>query len=557
MIEDFRAIPNGARVEADVCIVGAGPAGLALAWRLAQLRPRLRIVLVESGGIGLDQSAQRLNGHGEVVGLPFRGHGPNGRARAFGGTGRLWAGQCLPFDSIDFEQRLWVPFSGWPVSAAEIAPYVGIAETFFHVGGRFYDTRNYPLFGLEAPGWSAEALRTVFTVYSPRVDVGADRLAEFRRSETVRVLLHATVASIETNAEGTRAEALRLVAPGGKAALLRSPSIALCAGGLENARLLLLSTKACPHGLGNARGLVGRFLQDHPTAVTAALAPQDLPCTGDLQDRFRLFYGKRGLRYFPKFALGDAAQRRHQVLNCVGHLVFDYPDDSAQPALRDFVHALRRRRLPDLPLRKLARIAGGVGEVAAAARRRYLHGLSPRGRPAAIRLQCHLEQAPRPESRVSLSPCKRDDLGLPALRIDWRLGELERRTLQVMTDAVQAEFARLGLGVLRPAAWLHAPDADWTLNVEDCYHHLGTTRMAGNPDGGVVDPECQVFGVDGLYVAGGSVFPTSGYANPTLMMAALAARLADRIASRSDATPASAAPGAPASRTWACEPTLG
>ena len=527
MIEDVGDLPAGSIIEADLCIIGAGPAGLALA-REFLAASSLRVVVLESGAQGVAPGPQRLSDGAESVGLLHRGHASVGRARAFGGTGRLWAGQCLPLDDIDFEARPWVPHSGWPMPANALAPYMPRAEAFFHVEGATYDEQAYAQFRLTPPSWSPDALRTAFTVYTPRIDTGAARLDEFRRAASVRVLLNAVVTGIETNPGATAVKGVRLLSPGGRASRVRARAIALCAGGLENARLLLLSNAARPNGLGNDRDLVGRFFQEHPNGVTATLVPTDAACA-DLQDRFRLLYGRGGRRYFPKFALGEATQRREQVLNCNAHLVFDYPETSAQPMLREIVNAVRQRRLPAVPLRRVASLAGAAGEIGSAVTRRYLHGLSPRGRPTAVRLQCYLEQAPNPDSRVQLSPTVRDVIGLPALRVDWRITELERRTLQVMTDAASAEFARLGLGRMEAASWLRKPGADWRARLSDSNHHIGTTRMAADPSAGVVGPDCGVFGVAGLYIAGSSVFPTSGYANPTLAMVALALRLADEL----------------------------
>ena len=530
MIEDFRTCPAGAVLEADVGVVGAGPTGLAFALALAARRPGLRITLVDSGGAALEPGPQALNAGVESIGLPHLGAAPVGRGRAFGGTGRLWAGQCLPLDPIDYAERAWVPHSGWPLDPAALAPFVARAEDFFRIPGAEYGDANYHRFRQPPPGWSPEALATVFTVYTPKVDTGADRLAEFRRHPGIRTLLHVTATRIGTDAAGRRAEAIHLAGPDGRQAVLRAPAIVLAAGGLENARLLLLSAEAKPRGLGNDRDLVGRFFQEHPTGITATLDPAECPDPAALQDRFRLFYGRDGRRYFPKFALSETVQRRAEVLNCNAHLVFDHPEESALSDLRAFVHAARRRRLPEAALRRGGRILAGLPEVAATAVRRYRHGLSPRGRPSAIRLQCYLEQAPNPASRIRLSPDRRDALGLPAMQVDWQMTPLELQTLRVMTATVAAEFDRLRLGRLRAADWLDAPGADWQARLADCYHHIGTTRMAATPERGVVDADCAVFGTAGLYVAGSSVFPTSGYANPTLAMVALGIRLADHIA---------------------------
>ncbi|WP_149535803.1 GMC oxidoreductase [Siccirubricoccus phaeus] len=545
MIGDITELPPGGRLEADLCIIGTGPTGLALAREFLG-KPGLNVVMLEAGGQEVEAAAQRLNDGVVLLGLPHRGNRNEGRARAFGGTGRIWAGQCLPLDAIDYAARPWVPHSGWPIGPEELAPFLARAEEFFHVPGAAYDARNYAAFRLRPPGFNPAALRSLFTVYTPRVDTGADRLAEFRAAANVRVLLHAAVAEILTNAEGTRATGLSVLAPDGTARQVLAPRIVLCAGGLENARLLLLSDSARPAGLGNDRDLVGRFYQDHPTGMTAELelGSADL---ADLQTRFRLLYGRDGRRYFPKFALSEAVQREEKLLNGVAHLYFDYPEDSVQQTLREAVLALRRGRRPELSARQALGLAGGVGELGRAAARRWLHGFSPIGRLTGIRLQCHLEQAPDPDSRVTIRRDRHDALGLPAMAIDWRYGALERRTLQRLTELAVVEFARLGLGRLRPYPWLHEAAAEWRTRLEDCCHQAGTTRMAARPEDGVVDPDGAVFGVDGLYIAGGSTFPTSGFANPTLTMVALAIRLADHLKARLTApAPRRAAVAAPA-----------
>jgi choline dehydrogenase-like flavoprotein len=149
--------------------------------------------------------------------------------------------------------------------------------------------------------------------------------------------------------------------------------------------------------------------------------------------------------------------------------------------------------------------------------------------PQRIQLLIHVEQAPNWDSRVRLSR-ERDDLGQRRIAVDWRLSDLERRTVRALLLTVRAEFARLGLGRVRQAGWLEdADDADWAQHFRDAYHHIGTTRMGTDPSQGVVDTNCLVYGVRGLYVAGSSVFPTSGTANPTLTIMALAVRLADHL----------------------------
>jgi choline dehydrogenase-like flavoprotein len=138
---------------------------------------------------------------------------------------------------------------------------------------------------------------------------------------------------------------------------------------------------------------------------------------------------------------------------------------------------------------------------------------------------CACEQTPNRNSRVSLSE-QTDALGLRQARLDWQLTEQDRRSLIANIEALGREFAATGIGRLRP---LLADDGRWEPMVGGGSHHMGTTRMSDDPKQGVVDRNGRVHGLDNLYIAGSSIFPTSGSANPTLNILALAYRLADHL----------------------------
>jgi choline dehydrogenase-like flavoprotein len=300
---------------------------------------------------------------------------------------------------------------------------------------------------------------------------------------------------------------------------VRARTTVLCGGGIENARLLLLS------GIGERKPAVGRYLQEHPTLWVDLATDR----SATLQE----FYGRLGrgkVRYVPRIRLGTEVQREEQVLNAIATLVHDRAESPGIVAAREISSALQERRRPrSLGRAELRGAVGQLDDVAVAAYRRFV-----RGRPSAVplqrtRVQILLEQAPNPESRITLSS-ERDALGLPKARVDWRLTELERRTARVFVGVLDAEFRRLGLAHLTGSEWLDTED--WTSGFEDAYHPIGTTRMSEDPAAGVVDGDCRVHGLEGLYVCGTSVFPTSGYANPTLTIIALALRLADHLRSR-------------------------
>jgi choline dehydrogenase-like flavoprotein len=142
-------------------------------------------------------------------------------------------------------------------------------------------------------------------------------------------------------------------------------------------------------------------------------------------------------------------------------------------------------------------------------------------------LDCIVEQRPDPDSRLSLSD-RTDCLGLPIARLDWRISDQERETVATFGNLICKEFQRIGLANPKLADWAKHRRLDDSRFVDVC-HPTGTTRMASDARSGVVDTHCQVHGTEGLYIAGSSVFPTTGHANPTLMIVALAIRLADRL----------------------------
>ncbi len=546
MIEDLDQLVDGQVLEADLCIVGAGAAGLLIA--RACLQSGLDVLLLESGGRSAEPGSAALSNGVSAPG-PFRGL-TEGRSRGFGGTTTLWGGQCLRLDAIDFERRAWVPGSGWPITADELAPWYDAAERVLEITPDEARLPAWERFGLEPIFYDRAALRPIHGVFIRRPDLGRRFRAQIEASRSVRVLLHATVQRLVTNAFGNQIKAVEVASLSGRRARVRARRVVLCAGAIENARLMLLSDDARSNGLGNEHDQVGRYLQDHPCGV-GGIVRTDAPAV--LQDHYNMLYGRGGTRFLPKIALSERAQREHGLLNCVGRLAYDYGDGSGTRALLDVMATLREGRAV-AALGRLGRVGRGLPEIAQSVWRVYGRGLSPAPRPQRILLEVFSEQTPNADSRVSLAPAT-DAFGQRRVRVDWRLDPLTGRTMAAFTRLVGREFARLGLGWLQGEAWLdtaEGEDGPARPSVVDSYHPAGTTRMASEPHQGVVDADCQVFGVHGLYVAGSSVFPTSGAANPTLSVAALALRLAERLrrafadeASRpaSPPTPVVVAPG--------------
>lgn len=136
MIEEVGNIPNGACLQSDICIVGAGPAGISLALDLSGRG--ISVLLLESGHIEPDAKTQSLY-EGEVADARMHSPPDKYRIRQLGGSSAIWGGRCMPMDPIDFESRAYVPHSGWPLSYDDLLPYYPTANALAEAGRFSYD----------------------------------------------------------------------------------------------------------------------------------------------------------------------------------------------------------------------------------------------------------------------------------------------------------------------------------------------------------------------------------------------------------------------------------
>lgn len=517
MIRDLRTDPADSPIAADVCIVGAGAAGLTLA---VELSAWARVVVLEAGGAHPDDSPTSLT-RGEVCGLPFEGL-EQGRVWSFGGTTTVWGGQCVEIDDIAFERRPWVPHSGWPFGRRHLEPFYARARQLLGLPDRVHD-RLARRFERRRPSFDERQLDCRISAVAPGLDVGLRYRDALASSGRVQVLLHAHVCEIGVNGSCSAVSAVDVRTLEGRPARVTAPAVVLCAGGIENARLLLLSNRAEAAGLGNRHDLVGRFFQEHPTFEIGPLVSTPRRAVRNAFAMLR--HGS--LRFLPRAHLSDDIQRREHTTGCVADVAYEHDLNAGLPAVKTLAASIRERRWPRHTAATAWRIVRDSPSLAVEAYRRLARGIVTAPASSAPRLQVHLEQSPNPTSRVSLSR-ERDALGLNRARVDWRLTDLDRRTARVMAATAAVEFARIGV-LLDLAEWRRIDEAAWPASVLEAYHHMGTTRMADTPANGVVDANCQVHGISGLFVCGSSVFPTAGSANPTLTIVALAVRLADHL----------------------------
>ncbi len=541
MLIDFADADIGPVLQAGVCIVGAGAAGVTLARGLAA--HGVDVCLVESGGFDHDPVTQSL-GVGENVGMPYYDL-DHSRLRFFGGTTGIWGGRCAPLDNIDFESRDWIPHSGWPIAREDLADGYRAAHRDLEIGQFDYGDALWQTLAVEPPPFDRTRFVTPFWRFDDvRERFSARRARDLLESPNVRILIHANATHLQAAANAERLDHLRVESLGGRQARVRARAYVLACGGIENARLMLASRDVETRGIGNRHDRVGRFFMEHPQGRLGRLHSD---WAFDLWNRFRKRFPKsesggvggpsNRVPIAPVLTPAPALQRDLGILNTSMTFKWQRAPGRGMPVVQRMYQNLKHQLEPNRRNRHLWHVYRGL----ATFYHRYLAIPVTRGLAALpdrrLNVMIRAEQAPNPDSRVLLSD-KRDALGLPRADLDWQFTELDKHTLRRIAETLDAELVRLCLGRFEPEPWLYDGTLAWPVDPTvgnhpiGGYHHMGTTRMSDDATAGVVDRNCRVHGYRDLFVAGSSVFATSGWANPTLTILALAHRLKDHLVSR-------------------------
>lgn len=518
--------PDG--IAADVAIIGAGAAGLSLARRL--LATGASVAILESGGFDHEDATADLN-VGRSIGLDYYPL-KDSRLRFFGGTTAIWGGRCAALDPIDFERRSWVRYSGWPITADELDPYYAEARRTFGLPAEPPSAKA--LLGDRLPAFDPRELALPLWQFDQRFDRFSIRnCADLLDHPRCTVVTHATVREIVAAPSGRGIERLSLRSLNANRMTVSARQFVLAAGGIENPRLLLASRSVMTRGLGNDHDQVGRYFMEHPHARGGRII-------GGASWKLLDLFGRRrsgGISFAPLLTPAVALQRSEGLLNTSLSIACRRPADGRQALLLAAYERMKHGTAPTARGRglwkTLKRTVNAAQQVVDPARPWLQEKLGL----GEIALVVRAEQAPNPGSRVRLG-AELDALGMPRPVLDWRTSAIDVDSVVGLVSALGRELNRLGLGTVEPAAWLTDASRAWqtdpliSTHPIGGYHHMGTTRMADSPREGVTDGTGRVHGLDNLYIAGSSLFPTSGWANPTLTIVALALRTADHIAAR-------------------------
>jgi len=511
-VEAHELLDNTGSAAWDIVVVGAGIAGLSVAQGLSN--GRLRVLVLESGGFDRrDDAAELLSGASNREDYPLIGS----RARVFGGTSTLWSGACIPLDAADFQKRAWVPLSGWPISADELQPYYAPAARVFGHAGWTGDAPRLSASPLSQGGLHA---RPVFT--SAPLNVGERQREWIARSDRMACCLGANVTGLDVDETGRNVRGVVFHDRMGRQHTVAAQAVVLATGGIEAPRLLLAVDRAAPGGLGNVRRFTGRCYMDHPL-LSVGILP--------IGSQWRAFlpytngWTERGVRTVGTIGLCAETRQKHGLLDLhlrsyrYSHLedradIIAWKEAASEAgALRGLGPVLRGHGMSSLPT--VMSYASWHLWNKTIARSRFEH----------VRFLAFAEQEPDPDNRITLGQ-KRDRYGLPLphlhLTESAQFHDSVSRSCAVLAGVFAASGfpgARMGPEQVRHIAHYGGHGL----------HHMGATRMSEDAGTGTVDRNCRVHGTANLFVAGSSVFPTGGAANPTLAISALAFRLADHL----------------------------
>lgn len=483
----------------DICILGAGIAGIIAALELAKVRPDFRICLIESGSEAVDPEHQAYcAGENRSPHLNEQEDPKYSRARALGGTSHYWGGQLAPLEADTFDHHEDRPTSGWPISRADLDPFYQAAAAYFAIDP-FFDvahwlddehyTATFEGHGLTQKIWQYRQLNFATTYRDP-----------LDRSAQIDVYLQTTCLGVNLS-ESARVTSARCVR-GTDRISIRADTFVLAMGGLENARFLLNVRAENPAFLPHTHQNTGRYFSVHPSFIWGKTL-----LTGALIES-KLYNGKSS-----------------KPLSGSGLMAFLKvpPDIRLQ---HDWLDAYFELAAPVAANESLA-IDPGI-----------LHGISARNYTLMNMAVMTNEMEARFDNHVGLGNSL-DAFGQRQLYIDLRLSARELRSSREQILYFGRQLGANGLG----RVWLDEDFLDHIRHGEiSCWgghHHMCTTRMSRSPEDGVVNSDCRAHDHENLFVLGSSTFSTSGSANPTFTIGALAVRLAAHLS----ASPRDARPG--------------
>ncbi|MBX2933000.1 MAG: GMC family oxidoreductase [Ferruginibacter sp.] len=507
MLIDARQLENNTQIEGDICIIGAGAAGISIALELEHTFKK--IILLEGGGMEYDDRIQELY-NGKITGHPYYPMKAS-RLHYFGGSTGHWGGMCSTFDDIDFEKRDWVENSGWPIKREDIAKYYPKATSILDLGpcewNLDYWLKQDPDF--KPLPLDEKVIWTKMWQFSPPTRFGKKYKDAIVNSKTIQLHIYANVVDLDATESINSITQVTVKNYAGKQHTVKAKNFILACSAMQNARVLLACNKQAPKGLGNDNDLVGRYFMEHAEIKTGELWLNHT-------DKLKLYLMEQFTKVRAELAISPEKQRELQVLNGSISLMPLELSNKTIPSVKLWSNDDPRKSLDTF--KKYSTLD----------KRNFIQRFFSKSIYQSYGLFTRVEQLPHPESRVVLSN-EKDELGIPRANLFWALSPIDKKTVFTINKLLGQQIGAAGIGRVKLKEFLLDGDVQLPDYTSGGWHHLGTTRMSDDPKHGVVDANCKIHGIDNLYVAGSSCYTTGGAVNPTLTVVAISLRLANHI----------------------------
>ena len=499
------------------------------------------VLLLESGDRESDTVSSQAS-RAEIVDSSRHADMEIAVCRALGGTSWTWGGRCVPYDDVDWAPRDFVSDANWPLSHDEVRPWYKVASQYLLCGE---DKFAVPFTRKLSEGLTLDFIER-WARESRVILVHRDRLLQ---SQHVKLSLRSTLTGLNLSSDGRHLDSLAVSTPDGPRTVKARRTV-LAMGGVETTRFLLHAQQSLPNHFGGLDGPLGRYYMGHISGKIASIVFNDPASIVDLD--FAL--DEHGCYIRRRLMLTSEAQLRHKVLNTAfwADNPFFYDPSHGSGVLSAVFLALAfppvgRKILPEAirlihtgprPYQWGAHLRNailgaprGVSDVLRILRDRFIKkprkpGFLVWNSGGKYALHYHAEQVPNPASRITLAG-ESDSFGVRRARIDLRFTDQDVQSVIDSHEALDKALRANGIGrldFLYPASQLRDRIYD---QATDGLHQIGSTRMGTDPQRSVVDRNLRVHGVENLFVASSSVFPTSGQANSTLLAVAFAMRLTD------------------------------
>jgi choline dehydrogenase-like flavoprotein len=564
MKQDTSKLPNGTEVISDVCIIGAGPAGMTAAREF--LKTKYTVSLLESGGHAYNHDIQMLS-QGEISGDVHEAQ-ESMHLRQIGGTANNWILQMTddeygyrytPYDAVDFEQRDEIPYSGWPITKADLDPYYERAHAVCGVGHYDY-TAEYWARGKHQPiKFNSDAVYNSVFTFGPTKKFTQEFPEQITASNNVTIYYHATVVELLCSEDGEEVTTAVVRMFDGKEVYFKAKQFIIASNALQTPRLLLNSNKTHPKGIGNQHDNVGRYYMDHNLVPFGLFYPDDPSIINDLG--FYDMQGVDGASILGRISFSPETLKKQKLRNLAVMLfpsTWNQHDVDAMTSVNVFrmmphqiytwrfpielaKHIYNLVREPLTLARHLRNILRGRRRLMIAVYEKFRYGIpvflglgrggwsrvgNSQRKYDRLELLAIVEQSPNPNNRITLTE-EKDALGCRKTKLHYVCADEDIESVKRAQKIIQDAFTDTGLGGFQPPEIT----ADVMKSSTGLHHMLGTTRMSDDPKHGVVDKDCRVHGIRNLFIAGSSVFTTGGFANPTLTNLAISIRTSDKVIS--------------------------